>query len=125
MSFRSWQGERGVAGAPGPPGIAGGKVSFWAAPAWTPAVRSGSGPDQKAILVLVLPALFWTISPQIFMDFLLGEGGGGQGWWLRLLWNESAADEGRRTDGGQTGRWGQAEVSSVLERKEEGQRSNN
>lgn len=50
---------------------------------------------------------------------------GGQGWWLRLLWDESAADEGGQTDGGQTGRRGQAEVSAVLEGKEEGQRSNN
>lgn len=70
MAVCPWQGERGVAGAPGPPGIAGGKVSYWAAPALTPAVRSGSGPNQRAILVLFLPALFRAISPQTFMDFL-------------------------------------------------------
>lgn len=120
-----------MAGAPGPPGITGLKVSKWGRPIFTSVQLLASvyvsGSDQSAILVLLsghtcsflgnYPSDFhwFTVKRRVVVP-VFGERGG-QGWWFHFLWDESAANEGVGTNAGwgQTGRLWQAEFSTELE----------
>lgn len=132
MSVCSLQGETGVAGAPGPPGIAGLKVNKWGCPIfasvqWLASVWFWLRPKCYSCSVKWAYIVFWAIALRLSLISCGEEDGGARGeeevgrrvvvlrslGWIGCWWE--------RTDAGwgQTGKLLLAELSAALKEMDE------